>query len=594
MVVRYKRFLFFAFILLGFSFGNPSSACCIIVAPPPPHNPVIIIPGFLGSFNPVALFKDGTGGVWGTVPFYDTYEGLIARFESAGYVRNHDLFIAYYDWRHPNEQSAQEFLAPIIAEAKQQTGQVDIVAHSMGGLLAQAYMKSDTYTPGEIGHLVMLGTPNKGSSDAYLPWEGGILPQDWGFMITNYVSWIEGALETVHDKPNLKNPEGYREFFPSLQELLPSGPFISKDGGDESGSDHDINPLIGLFVGKIADWVNDGVSITTIAGNNENTLGTILLNGDRTADDESLNRWRDGHPTEEVPSPNDSSGDSTVLTSSATLTGDGVNDPVILDGVKHIDLPEKAQDQVLTALGIDDSHPDQFLYQAPTSILGIAVLSPVSVEIIDPTGKVVSGTTNGYGDDAYIHISPDTGNDDPKLIILRNVPDGQYEVHLTGTGTGEYHVIISYGDDAGHTISKTLTGTTTPGKQESFAITVRDDGGDVSDIQSNSPSGSSGGGGGDHPRGDEGDCCTGHDPVGGTKKPHGKVLGISISHHVKPTLKDLGPLNETFTAVFGRDPNFAEWKYWADRFMNDKPDWNSLKGAMYWHLARGETMGTIE
>src|SRR3989344_5199098 len=288
MVERFKYLLGILFSFTVFFSCNTANAQIIVAPPPPPtpttHNPVIIIPGFLGSFNANALFKDKSGGVWSGFPFYNIYAGLVARFEVAGYVKNHDVFVAYYDWRHPNKQSAEEFLAPIIAQAKEQTGQVDIVAHSMGGLLAQAYMDSDDYAPGEIGKFVMLGTPNKGASEAYLPWEGGVLPKTWDWLFRGYVNWIEGNLKIANHKQDIQNPAGYRLLLQSL---------------------HD----------NLANIINDGVDITTIAGSGGNTLGTVALAGDPTPEDNTLDRWRDGHPVEEVPLPNTDQGDETVLQS---------------------------------------------------------------------------------------------------------------------------------------------------------------------------------------------------------------------------------------------------------------------------------------
>ena len=552
--------------------------------PPPPQNPVIIVPGLLGSFNPVALLADKQGGEWIQFPLYDVYAGLVKRFKDAGFVQNDDLFVAYYDWRKPNTDSAHNFLMPMIKAAKQKTGQVDIVAHSMGGLVVQAYMNSDDYEPGEIGKLVMLGTPNEGASEAYLPWEGGVLPESWNWLFKNYVNWIEDNLKTANKVPNIKNPAGYREFFPSLKELLPSQPFLVKDGGDAQLSDVDTNPILQSLHDNLENILQD-VNITTIAGNGEQTLGTIALAGEQTDQDKVLDRWRDGHPVEEVPSPNTDAGDSTVLKSSAVLDESfGANEPVIIDGVKHIDLPEHAQDQILNALGISDNHEPEFIYKAPKSLFGLAVLSPVSVVITDPNGKKVSKDINDYGDDAYISISPDSSSDDPKVIILQNVPSGTYTVNLTGTGTGEYHIVFTYGNEDGADTSTTLTGTTAPGKQESFTVKVGDGGADVSDIISNNPPSS--GGSGDHPRGDEGDCCAGHDPVSKAKK-HGKVLGITTSKLKPVTLEELKPLNDTFFSAYHRLPTFEEWKYWAHRYEHDKRDWKKLYGAMCWHFARG-------
>jgi len=96
-------------------------------------------------------------------------------------------------------------------------------------------------------------------------------------------------------------------------------------------------------------------------------------------------------------------------------------------------------------------------------------------------------------------------------------------------------------------------------------------------------------GGGD----DEPDCCPGPDPVVATPTPTPKpaVKGITSGSASKSNLNDLGPLNSMFRSVFGRTPTFAEWKYWADRFLTDKPVWDQILGAMQWHNLHGLTIG---
>ena len=49
---------------------------------------------------------------------------------------------------------------------------VDIIAHSMGGLVTRAYIQSNKYQ-NDIRNFVMVGTPNKGAAVAYLLWAGG-------------------------------------------------------------------------------------------------------------------------------------------------------------------------------------------------------------------------------------------------------------------------------------------------------------------------------------------------------------------------------------------------------------------------------------
>ncbi len=558
----------------------PTNLFCPQPTPSIEPDPIVFVPGIVASFNKKVLFKDKAGGYWNFVPFGNIYAGLLWRLQKAGYVENKNLFIAYYDWRHPNTQSAAEYLAPMIAKAKEHssTGKVDIIAHSMGGLLAQQYIASDKFIVGEIDQLIMLGTPNTGASDAYLPWEGGVLPTTWDKPTKFYVKEINAVLNSVK-KLNLTAPLSYRQFFPSLKELLPTGTYITKDGATVPREDlTEQNPFLAALQTRQDDLLNaDGITVTTIAGTDKQTIDTIALKSPRTAEDIALGRWRDGHPTQEIPLPNTGNGDQTVLTSSALF---GSN-KIILSGVSHTQLPEYAQDEVLAALGVSTEGPKKFIYQEPKWLTGFVVLSPIDIVITDAKGKTVSKNTNDFGDDAFVDVDPGEDGDDPKIIILQNLPAGTYTVHLTGTDTGPYTVITTQTDDTSST-TKTLTGNTVPGKQESFTVTIGVNGLDVSEIH---PQGPVGGG-----TGNEQDCCPGHNPVTAKKASKGKVLGISTKtiQHKKGavTLEELKPLNDIFLAVYERLPTFDEWKYWARRYSTDKRDWEAIKGAMYWHRAR--------
>ncbi len=60
-----------------------------------------------------------------------------------------------------------------INEIKQRTNssKVDIVAHSMGGVVSRYYAQSDEYN-NDIDQLIFLGTPHQGSPESYLAYEG--------------------------------------------------------------------------------------------------------------------------------------------------------------------------------------------------------------------------------------------------------------------------------------------------------------------------------------------------------------------------------------------------------------------------------------
>ena len=161
--------------------------------------PVLLVPGIMGS-------SMGGGGIYPTLPkgrphwFYETWQNgswglhdplksksdsrsfdpgwrrLVDDFEDAGYELGCTLFPAPYDWRLDIDEAAEEYLEEVIDYAKIRSGmgKVNIVAHSMGGLVTRAYIQSDRYKyKDDIDKLAMVGTPNKGSANAYYLWQGG-------------------------------------------------------------------------------------------------------------------------------------------------------------------------------------------------------------------------------------------------------------------------------------------------------------------------------------------------------------------------------------------------------------------------------------
>ncbi|MEE8592741.1 MAG: alpha/beta fold hydrolase [Candidatus Bipolaricaulota bacterium] len=119
--------------------------------------------------SPIARFTPGWLREWipDTVRSLSYYGGIIAAFQSAGYIPDVDLFTFPYDWRR-DLLDISLLLASRIADILDQTGAeaVDIVAHSMGGLLARAYVNTVDSPP--VRKLIMMGTPSHGSPDAFV------------------------------------------------------------------------------------------------------------------------------------------------------------------------------------------------------------------------------------------------------------------------------------------------------------------------------------------------------------------------------------------------------------------------------------------
>jgi pimeloyl-ACP methyl ester carboxylesterase len=129
------------------------------------------------------------------MPEIGVYEALFKALENHGGYRRGDIdapapdgdrdtyYLFDYDWRRDNVESARK-LSRKIAEIKRRTNRpdlrFDIIAHSMGGLIARyfaMYGDGDVLGDGQprpdwrgaqsIGRLALIGTPNAGSMDAF-------------------------------------------------------------------------------------------------------------------------------------------------------------------------------------------------------------------------------------------------------------------------------------------------------------------------------------------------------------------------------------------------------------------------------------------
>ncbi len=91
------------------------------------------------------------------------YDQIEPFFEELGYVKNIDFFIFPYDWRK-DVRSTKDSLDNLVETAKTTSGksEVDIVTHSMGGLIARYYI-SDSEKASKIGKLIELGVPHLGA-----------------------------------------------------------------------------------------------------------------------------------------------------------------------------------------------------------------------------------------------------------------------------------------------------------------------------------------------------------------------------------------------------------------------------------------------
>lgn len=238
-MLKSKKLFFthFALVLCAFSFASASAQTALPTPATPAaplsvqttgKDPVIIIPGVQGS----ELVNAKTGkSAWfavrrdkeddirlpmtsailarntdnlvakdiirevklpGVLPDIEVYKGLIDSLTARGYMEADwskpqatDVFYVFpYDWRRDNVETARLLIQKIEAvkrAVKRPDLKFDIIAHSMGGLIARyaaMYGAADLAPEGRkaiptwagakhVNKLLMFGTPNEGSVDAF-------------------------------------------------------------------------------------------------------------------------------------------------------------------------------------------------------------------------------------------------------------------------------------------------------------------------------------------------------------------------------------------------------------------------------------------
>ncbi len=431
--------------------------------------PVIIVPGILGS--------EEKNGKLQLDPIFHTYDNLYDEFIDNGYVAEKDLFTLPYDWRNSNVDNSK-LLKDKIDEVKEKVDwpKVDIVAHSMGGLLAREYIESDYYN-NDIDQLITLGTPNRGAPEAYLKWEAGAF------------TFSPSDIYLKHRFSQEAEEKGYKDIFhyiqkkiPSVQELLPDYGYLYDANNDDELKKYPDNYPINDFLENLN---SEEEKLDMLRVEYDKIIGNIKDDNESTATGLKIVKagmgdyWLDGYPIGfEIPIVGDRGiiygyGDETVPIESAESKNIYADHLIEIDST-HRDLPTDAQKDVLEIL--TGNRPDSEVRKSHIKdILMALVHSPIDIQLIAPdgkrvgkdfeTGKIINEIKGAY------YTGSDTENE---FLTIPNPIYGEYKILTQGTGDGDYKIdlvkILEKDTGEAEETTKEITGIAEKGNLEEKAI----------------------------------------------------------------------------------------------------------------------------
>ena len=440
-------------------------------------DPVIVLPGILGSWR----WTDRSEAELD--PIFHIYDNLVESLELNGYVKGQTLFALPYEWRRSNVVSAQD-LAAKIQSVKDATHwpRVDVVAHSMGGLVARQYIEGGDYGD-DIDQLITLGTPETGSPKAYLIWEAGEFTRSPSDIL------IQKALSLESDENGYSNLFEYirKGPIPSVQELLPTTDYLVDVGGEmrKYPDRYPRNTFLESLnqPGKTERLKQVELDAIVASQQSDTTVERIRVGKPSVSTmGNALALWEYGKPDNYDSFLGDrgttlGKGDGTVPLASAM----GIpTDQVIQIDAEHSELPSAAKGDVVRFLLNKTPVSKPVWNPENQSLLAFFVHSPVDLSVTAPDGTTI-GRDFAHGRD---YASPSgayyTGSDtQTEFITIRNPQAGAYSIHTQGTGTGNFRVetvaIQRQSDGSATESTADFRGATTPGADQSSTVTLAGD-----------------------------------------------------------------------------------------------------------------------
>ncbi|MBX7234488.1 MAG: carboxypeptidase regulatory-like domain-containing protein [Caldilineales bacterium] len=408
------------------------------------RRPILVIPGMFASFSWQCVF--GGAGCepeswgWFTPIAESFYRPLLDQLAAAGYSEtNGNLKVLFYDWRQPMATNVG-LVRDSIQSLKAQTGaaRVEVVGHSMGGLLGRAYVQSHSCAA-DVAHLITLGSPHRGAARAYPSWEGGIIYEGGWMGKLDHIAYAL-MLYFLGDLPTNTARLAVFRTVRSGQELLPIDDYLlDEENGDAPkpvASLHQRNEYLPQLEAGLPDLFAR-TDVSTLIGTQTATTTRFFVRR-RPLLDWPL--WEDGKPNWLREDEFDADGDGTVPANSARLPAPA-HEKTFAD-VSHGDLPgdNRVRAQIFATLGIPMPGGAQWTESEAEPGAGdfliLALDGPAEVTVRSPNGGQAGpgGVTIAGAEYITIPGAPF------RLLVVPAEEAGAFEIIARGNGAGGYRL----------------------------------------------------------------------------------------------------------------------------------------------------------
>lgn len=437
----------YLYLIGGYNTGYLSSVYKTQISnlPPQPQSnvPVVLVPGFGGSWSTSDIISGGSGGSWKKTPFIKVYDNIKSTFiDNGGYVEGDDYFEFYYDWRKPADDladSLNNYINSIVLAGKPAGTKVNLIGHSFGGVVSKAY--GQKHGTDKINKLVTSGSPHEGAISAWQGWSGAEVGDRWSWQ------WIALQLYLQIHKGKYSSPvSAIQDLSPSLSNLTPIFDF-AKDSNDQVINVTTMNSF-NSYLDTLKTSIDAGLKnlMASIAGNENSSNDSIewVKLGDRSLADRLLGKWSDGRPVSYEYTDN---GDLTVLEKSALMAD--TSQAVV--SANHIELMESSVgiQAILDKLGLTNFTPAVSSGSPSRNPALVFFLhSPANIKVTTP-----SGSQAGYG--VTSPMSNSIYSEADKLLIIFDAEDGDYDLEIVGSGSGTYNLDIGQLTSSGEKWSTT-------------------------------------------------------------------------------------------------------------------------------------------